>query len=84
MLKLEGNQPKEHNNSNNKTPSIFPFPLNFLVWGYITGTQIMLNTVMLKVVVVFLLFFFLIQEAGGFSALPTHKKRTLKKKRTSL
>lgn len=52
MLKLEGNQPKEHNNSNNK--AIFPFLLNFLVCGYITGTEIMVNVVMLKVVVVFL------------------------------
>lgn len=58
MLKLEGNQPKEHNNSNTKTPSIFPFPLNFLIWRYITGTQITVNAVMLKVVVIFLYLFF--------------------------
>lgn len=58
MLKLEGNQPKEHNNSNNK--AIFPFLLNFLIYGYITGTQVMLNAVMLKVVVVFLDIYLLI------------------------
>lgn len=43
MLKLEGNQPKEHNNSNNK--AIFSFLLNFLICGYITGTEIMVNVV---------------------------------------
>lgn len=52
MLKLEENQPKEYNNSNNK--AIFPFLLNFLVCGYNTGTEIMVNVVMLKVVVVFI------------------------------
>lgn len=53
MLKLEGNQPKEHN-SDNWTPSIFLFPLNFVVWGYIQRHRRMVNTVTLKVVGFFL------------------------------
>lgn len=37
MLKLEGNQPKEHNNSNNK--AIFPFLFKFPdLWVYYRDT----------------------------------------------
>lgn len=85
MLKLEGNQPKEHNNSNNKAS--FPFLLNFLIYGYITGTQVILNAVMLKVVVVFLyiyLFFIIIifnpESWRLFSSSYTKKKQPKPKK----
>lgn len=84
MLKLEGNQPKEHNNSNNK--AIFPFLLNFLIYGYITGTQVMLNAVMLKVVVVFLFIYLFIiiifnpESWRLFSSSYTKKKQPNPKK----